>query len=116
MRIEELQQQRESAESPGELSQQLLGKLRQQLSDGLALERSISHSARMVIAIAKYPRLADRAARQRCGEQVAQTPAAPKPILINRFESQGIQTNAISHYWHPLPGGSLPPAWNSGWV
>src|ERR1700686_4763780 len=61
MRIKELQQQWESAESPGELSQQLLGKLRQQLSDGLALERSISHSARMVIAIAKYPRLADRA-------------------------------------------------------
>src|SRR6202162_6248608 len=109
MRIEELQQQRESAESPGELSQQLLGKLRQQLSDGLALERSISHSARMVIAIAKYPRLADRAARQRCGEQVAQTPAAPEPILINRFESQGIQkylTNAIPHYSHPSPAGS----------
>src|ERR1035441_2046908 len=106
MRIEELQQQRESAESPGELSQQLLGKLRQQLSDGLALERSISHSARMVISIAKYPRLADRAARQRCSEQFAQTPAAPKPILINRFESQGIQkylTNAISHSCHSSP-------------
>src|ERR1022692_4151130 len=111
MRIDELQQQRESAESPGELSQRLLGKLRQQLSDGLALERSISHSARMVIAIAKYPRLADRAARQRCREQVAQTPAAPKPILISRFESQGIQkylTNAIPHSCHSSPAVRFP--------
>jgi hypothetical protein len=70
MRIEELQQQRESAESPGELSQQLVGKLRQQTVDGQTLERSLSYSARMVIAIAKYPGFADRAARQRCGEQV----------------------------------------------
>jgi hypothetical protein len=116
MRIEELQQQWESAESPGELSQQLLWKLRQQLSDGLAPERSISHSARMVIAIAKYPRLADRATRQRCGEKVAQTPAAPKPILINRFELQGIQehlTQGMSLSLSPIAGGSLSPclAW-----
>src|ERR1035438_1316126 len=106
MRIEELQQQRESAESSGELSQHLLGKLRKQMVDGQALEWSIGYLARMVIAIAKYPRFADRAARQRCGEQVRQTSAAPGPILIDRFEPQGIQkylTNAISHYCHPSP-------------
>jgi hypothetical protein len=60
MRIEELQQQRESAESPGELSQQLLGKLRQQMLNGQTLEWSIGYLARMVIAIAKDPRFADR--------------------------------------------------------
>src|SRR5450755_4243949 len=96
MRIEELQQERESAESPGELSQQLLGKLRQQLSDGLTLEWSIGYSARMVIAIAKYPRFAESAvARQRRGEQFGQTPTAPNPILIDWFESQGIEKYLI---------------------
>jgi hypothetical protein len=64
----------------------------------------------MIIAIAKYPRLADRAARQRCGEQVAQTPAAPKPILIDRFESEGIQrylTQELSLYSYVSPAGPV---------
>jgi len=37
---------------------------------------------------------------QRLGEQIAQTPAAPEPILIDRLESQGIQ-NLFTH-WSPL--------------
>jgi hypothetical protein len=46
----------------------------------------------MVIAVAEYPCFADRAvARQRHGEQASQTPAAPEAILIDRFESQGIE-------------------------
>jgi hypothetical protein len=42
----------------------------------------------MVSAVAEHPRFADRAVtRQRCGEEVGQTPAAPEPILIDRLES-----------------------------
>ena len=52
-RIEELQQQREPAESPGQLSQQLLRPLLQQLTDGPSFERSIGNVARMVIAVAE---------------------------------------------------------------
>ena len=90
--VEELQQQWESAETPGQLSQHLLRELLQQLTDGPPFERPIGNMARMVIAVAEHPRFADGAiARQRCGEQVGQTPAAPEPILIDRFESQGVQ-------------------------
>jgi hypothetical protein len=74
-RVEELQQQWESAEGRGQLPQQLLPRLLQQLSDGR-------------IAVTEYPRFADRAvARQERSEQVGQPPTAPKPILIDRFES-----------------------------
>ena len=87
-RVEELQQQRESAETLGQLSQQLLRRLLQQLTDGPPFERSIGNLAPMVIAVAEYPRFADGAvARQRRGEQVGQTPAAPEPIHVDRFES-----------------------------
>src|ERR1035438_10015890 len=99
--VEELQQQRESAESPRQLSHHLLWKLFQQLSDGSPLERSLSDTARMVFAVAEHPRLADRAvARQRRGQQAGQTAAAPKPILIDRLESQGIE-KFLTH-WAPL--------------
>ena len=64
--VEELQQQWESAESPGQLSHHLFWKLLQQLSDGPPFERPIGNTARMVVAVAEYPRFADRAvARQR---------------------------------------------------
>ena len=66
----------------------------------------------MVIAIAKDPRLTDRAARQRCGEQVGQTPSAPEPILINRFESKRIQkhvTHGMSFSLSSIAGASLSP-------
>jgi len=53
MYIEKLQQQRESPEAPGQLSQYLLRKLLQQLTDGLSLENSISDAALMVVAIAE---------------------------------------------------------------
>ncbi len=92
MCIEELQQQWKSAETPGQLSQKLF----QQLSDSPSFEWSVGHLARMVVAVAEYPRLADRSARQRCRKQGSQMPAAPEPILIDRFESQGIQRHLIN--------------------
>ena len=52
-RVEELQQQRESAETPGQFSQHLLRRLLKQLADGPPLERSIGDAARMVIAVAE---------------------------------------------------------------
>ena len=79
---------RKPAEAPGQLSQHLLRPLLKQLTDGPSFERSIGDVALMVIAVAQQPRFADGAiAGQRCGEQVGQTPATPKPILIDRFES-----------------------------
>jgi len=88
--VEELEQQWESAETRGELSQHLLRRLLQQLTDGPPLERSIGNLARMIIAVAEDPRFADGAvAWQRRGEQAGQSPSAPKPILIDRLESQG---------------------------
>ena len=90
-RVEELQQQWESAETPRQFSHQLLRILLQQLTDGPPFKRSIGNPARMVITVAEYPRFADRAvARQRRGEQVGQTPSTPEPILVDRFESQRI--------------------------
>ena len=104
-RIEELQQQREPAESPGQLSQQLLRPLLQQLTEGPPFERSIGNAAWMVIAVTEYPGFADRAvARKRCGEQVGQTPAAPEPILIDRFEAKGIQ-RYLTHGLYFLTSG-----------
>jgi hypothetical protein len=70
-----------------QLSQHLFGKLFQQLTDRLPFERSISYLAGMVIAVAEYPRLADRPTRSWSGEQFRQTPASPKPVLIDRFEA-----------------------------
>ena len=90
--VEELQQQREPLETPGQLSQQLLWRLLDQLPDGQSLERSIGDAAGMVIAVAEHPGFADRAvAGQRRGQQAGQAPAAPEPILIDRLESQRIQ-------------------------
>jgi hypothetical protein len=43
----------------GQLSQHLLRKLLQQLTDGSPFERSIGNLARMVIAVAEYPCFAD---------------------------------------------------------
>ena len=92
MGVEELQKQRESVETPGQLPQHLLGKLLQQLTDSPTFEWSTGNVALMIIAVAKQPCFADRAVtRQWCGEQVVQMPAAPEPILIDRFELQGIQ-------------------------
>ena len=91
-RVEEFQQQWESTKTAGQFSQQLLRKLLQQLTDGSPFERSIGNATRMVIAVAEHPGFADGTiTRQRRGEQVGQTPAAPEPILIDWFESQGIQ-------------------------
>jgi hypothetical protein len=45
----------------------------------------------VVIAVAQQPGFTDRSvARQRCREQIGQAPAAPEPILVDRFESKGI--------------------------
>ena len=73
-------------------AQHLPRKLVQQFADGPSFQRSIRNSARMVIAVAQYPRFPDRAvAWQRCREQVRQTPAAPEAVLIDRFEPQRIE-------------------------
>ena len=52
-RVEELQQQWEPAEAPGQFSQQLLRPLLKQLTDGPPFERSIGYVALMVIAVAE---------------------------------------------------------------
>ena len=90
--VEEFQQQWESAEAPGQLSHRLFWKLLQHLSDRPPFEGSIGNLAWMIVAVAEYPGFTDGSiARQRCAEQIRQTPAAPDPILIDRFESQGIK-------------------------
>ena len=94
--VEKLKQQREPVETPGQVSQQLLRPLMKQLPDAPSLERSIGDAAWVVIAIAQQPRFADGAiAGQRRGKQVGQPSATPKPILIDRFESQWIQRYVI---------------------
>ena len=90
--VEELQQHGEPSETAGQFSQQLLRRLLQQLPDGPPFERSIGDLAGMVIAVAQQPGFADGPVTgQRRGEQIGQSPAAPEPILVDRFESQRIQ-------------------------
>ena len=49
-------------------------------------------NARMLIAVAQEPGLADGAIPgQRRAEQVGQAPPAPQPVLKDRFKEQGIQ-------------------------
>ncbi len=62
------------------------------LSEGLPLERPVGDTARVIVAIAEYPRFADGAdLRKGCREEIAQAPTAPQAILIERFESQRIE-------------------------
>ena len=99
LRIQKLQQQREPRETPGQLSHRLFRKLRQHLADSLSLEWSIGDAARMVAAIAKYPSFPDRSVvRQRRGQQAGKAPAAPQPILIDRFELQWIKSHGAASY------------------
>ena len=50
----------------------------------------------MVISVTQQPRFSNGTiAGQRRGEQIGQTPATPKPILIDRFESQWIEGDLI---------------------
>jgi hypothetical protein len=51
--VEELQQQREVGETPGQPSLQLLWKLLQQLTDGPPFERSIGNTSLVVFAVAE---------------------------------------------------------------
>jgi hypothetical protein len=45
----------------------------------------------MVVAVTENPRFANRTmARQRSRKNVGQTPTTPEPILVDRFESEGI--------------------------
>jgi hypothetical protein len=61
------------------------------LSEGLPFVWSIGNEAGMVVAVTEDPGFADRAvSRQRSGENAGQAPAAPEPVLVDRFESQGI--------------------------
>ena len=59
VRVEELEEQGESSETPRQFSQQLLRRLLQQLPDGRSFERSIGDPAGMVIAVAQQPGFAD---------------------------------------------------------
>ena len=87
--VEKFKQQGESTETRGQLSQQLLPRLLQQLGDGLPFKGSIGNSARMVIAVTEYLGFANRAVvRQGRSEQVGQAAAAPKPVLIDWFKSE----------------------------
>jgi len=46
----------------------------------------------MVVPVTENPRFPNRAiARQRSGEQAGQAPAPPESILVDRFESKGIE-------------------------
>ena len=76
---------------PGQPAHELVWPLVQQFFDGFALERSVGDNAGMVIAVAQDPSFSKRAiSRQWSGENVGQTPTAPEPILVDRFESKGI--------------------------
>src|SRR5580700_4457976 len=100
--IQELQQEWKPAEPWSQTAQHLHRMLTHQFSDRLPFQRSVRNPARMVIAVAQYPRFPDRAvAWQRCCEQVRQTAAAPEAVLIDRFEPQRIQ-RCLTHtlrYW-----------------
>ena len=90
--VEELEEHGEPSETARQFSQQLLRRLLQQLPDGQSFERPAGDLAGMVIAVAQQPGFADGSvAGQRCREQIGQTPAAPEPILVDRFESQRIE-------------------------
>src|ERR1700678_1249851 len=89
--IQELEQQWKSLETPGEFSHHLFWKLLQHVTDGLTFERSIANTAGMVFTVAQYPRFTDwTVARQGRCHHVGQTPSAPQPILVDRFESQRV--------------------------
>jgi hypothetical protein len=64
LRVEELQQQRKSLKAAGQLSQHLLRKLHQQLTDRLPFERPLGYLARVVVAVAEQPCFSDGSARQ----------------------------------------------------
>ncbi len=77
--VEKFKQQGESTETRGQLSQQLLPRLLQQLGDGLPFKGSIGNSARMVIAVTEYLGFANRAVvRQGRSEQVGPSGGRPK--------------------------------------
>ena len=64
----------------------------QELRDCLSFQGSIGNEAWMIIAIAQeQPGFADRTIGQRGGADMSEAPAAPKPVLANRFESQWIK-------------------------
>jgi hypothetical protein len=85
----------------GEITQQPLARLVQQLSNGLPFERSVSDYTGMFVAVAQDPSFADRAiARERRRHKVAQTSTTPKPILVDRFESQRIERYIIHQKYY----------------
>ena len=77
MRVEKLQQQGESLETPGQLSHQLFLRLLHHFAESPPFQGSIGNLARMIIAIAQYPRFANKTIGQRDGEQIGQAPTAP---------------------------------------
>src|SRR6202047_3216210 len=116
--IEEFQQQRETTEVSRQLTQQLLRRLLQHSCDSLSLEGSIRDHAGMVVPIAQEPGFADEAARQWRGQQSAQTPAAPRPILIIRLESQRIESYILhGTFWidSGRPPRCPPLRWRCQW-
>ncbi len=46
--------------------------------------------------------------RQRRGKQAAQTPSAPRPILIKRLESQRIERDLVHGYSPSIAAGKVP--------
>src|ERR1700722_7658387 len=90
--VEELEQQREAAETSSEFSHYPFWKLLQHLTDGLPLEPSIADTAGMIFAVAQYPRFTDWAVPwQWRFQQAGETPSAPQPILVDRFELQRVE-------------------------
>src|SRR5258706_6087861 len=90
--VEKFQRQRKSPESLRQLAENKVRRQFQQLSNGVAFERSIGHPAGMLVAIAQQPGFSDWSiARQGGAEPVRQTPSAPKPVLIDRYEAERIE-------------------------
>ena len=90
--VKKFEEQGKAAEARSKLPHQLFSTLFHQLTDSLALKRSIRNQALMVRTVAEHPRFANRpVTRKRRGEQAGQAPPAPQTILINRIEPQRIQ-------------------------
>src|SRR5512146_3182670 len=89
MRGDELEQQRGTVETRGQLSQGLLRKLLQHLTDAPPFERSVGNGALMVISVAEDPRFADR------------TAARPR-VDTDRWVRTAVGTTVCHSWWFAL--------------
>jgi hypothetical protein len=62
-----------------------------QLTESSPFERPLGYVALMLVAVTEQPGFPNRTTWQRRGQEVGQATATPKAILIDWFESQGVQ-------------------------